>query len=459
MEKDKPQSSVNSPTSSTSSVNEEQIITELTLAGIKVLMVRKKDQIVYKLPDNVQVSSISEEQRKRLMEEIQSLHAATMLAAAQQQQVNMPMDNNKPIAPKTDALVLNTPPQPTPAEADAIKETARKLREELEQQQQLMLLQQRLQQQGMKRSGMYEATSPPDSSKGPRKYIKTGKYSKKKQLQGLLPQSPQHQQQPNLFNIQSMSADNSNNNSATTSAASTPVASATDVPISSFGVPTPLQTQPQQPPPPPPLQQQQQPVQLQQTQKPIAAAKQQDIRKFPQTLPDSILSKRLPEEEFQHREIKRRFLDTLSKDHVAVTNPDYKTPFKSLEDAINRLLPYHIYHYPKADLDANKISVELQDSAILDIFKCQSDLFEKYKKMQEKLEKSDETLSMKILIGRQVMSDQRQKLAEEQARVSAEQAAQAAYRKEQQRLQNEKAQLAALVGQQLPPGFDTMGMF
>ncbi|CEI97489.1 hypothetical protein RMCBS344292_11621 [Rhizopus microsporus] len=79
--------------------------------------------------------------------------------------------------------------------------------------------------------------------------------------------------------------------------------------------------------------------------------------------------------------------------------------------------------------------------------------------MQEKLGKSDETLSMKILIGRQVMSDQRQKLAEEQARVSAEQAAQAAYRKEQQRLQTEKAQLAALVGQQLPPGFDTMGMF
>lgn len=72
---------------------------------------------------------------------------------------------------------------------------------------------------------------------------------------------------------------------------------------------------------------------------------------------------------------------------MAVTNPDYKTPFKSLEDAINRLLPYHIYHYPKADLDANRISVELQDSAILDIFKCQSDLFEKHKKMQEKLEK------------------------------------------------------------------------
>ena len=57
---------------------------------------------------------------------------------------------------------------------------------------------------------------------------------------------------------------------------------------------------------------------------------------------------------------KKRFLETLSKDHVAVTTPDYKTPFSSTKDAIDRLLPYHIYHYPKTDLVANKVSVELQ---------------------------------------------------------------------------------------------------
>lgn len=57
------------------------------------------------------------------------------------------------------------------------------------------------------------------------------------------------------------------------------------------------------------------------------------------------------------------------------------------------------------------------------------------------------------------MADQRQKLTEEQARISAEQAAQATIRKEQQRIQAEQAQLAAFVGQQLPPGFDTTGMF
>ncbi|KAI9269960.1 hypothetical protein BY458DRAFT_436324 [Sporodiniella umbellata] len=294
-------------------------------------MVRKKDQIVYKLPDNVQISSIGEEQHKRLMEEIQSLHAATMMAA---QQASLP--ETKPIAPK--ALSLSTPPQPTAAEADAMKETARKLREELEQQQ-------RYQQQ---------------EDKSPRKYNKTGKYSKKRPL-------------------------------------STP-------------------------------------------------------HKEKYSLPDSILSKRLPEEELQHREIKKRFLGALAKDHTAVTQPD-TSAFRSLEDAVQRLLPYHIYHYPKADLDANKISEKLQDTAILDIFKCQAELFDKYQQFIEKLNKADDTLSMKILMGRQIMADQRQKMAEEQARVTAEQVA---IRKEQQRIQNERAQLSALVSQ---GGFDSMGMF
>ncbi|KAI8053672.1 uncharacterized protein B0P05DRAFT_600305 [Gilbertella persicaria] len=132
-----------------SSTVDEEIITQLTLAGLKVLMVRKRDQIIYKLSDNMQVSSIGEEQRQQLIKEIQTLHQATMDAAQQQQQYTSEV---KPIAPKHDALSsLDTPPQPTAAEADAIKETARKLREELEQQQQ---------QQHMMRTASYDSSSP-----------------------------------------------------------------------------------------------------------------------------------------------------------------------------------------------------------------------------------------------------------------------------------------------------------
>lgn len=31
-----------------------------------------------------------------------------------------------------------------------------------------------------------------------------------------------------------------------------------------------------------------------------------------------------------------------------------------MKDVIDRLLPYHVYQYPKMDLDANKVSLELQ---------------------------------------------------------------------------------------------------
>ena len=55
-----------------------------------------------------------------------------------------------------------------------------------------------------------------------------------------------------------------------------------------------------------------------------------------------------------------RIYDSILSDHKAVTEPDYKTPFKSKQDVIDRLLPYHIYQYPKVDMDANKIPVDKQ---------------------------------------------------------------------------------------------------
>ncbi|CAO3621965.1 unnamed protein product [Mucor hiemalis] len=167
---------------SSSNSDDEEVITQLTLAGLKVLMVRKRDQIIYKLPDNMQVSSIKEEQRQQLMKEIQALHQATMAAAAsaqQKQQLQQGAADIKPIAPKNEPPSLDTPPQPTAAEADAIKETARKLREELEQQQSQFKQQQQMY--------PYDSnpSSPHDSSKTTRRYNKTGKYSKKKLQQHL----------------------------------------------------------------------------------------------------------------------------------------------------------------------------------------------------------------------------------------------------------------------------------
>ncbi|KAG0204593.1 hypothetical protein BGX28_003532 [Mortierella sp. GBA30] len=65
------------------------------MAGLTVLMIRKKDQVIYKLPDNMSVQSLSQDQRERLLAEINLLHhqqtTAQALAAtqAQTQQVQM----------------------------------------------------------------------------------------------------------------------------------------------------------------------------------------------------------------------------------------------------------------------------------------------------------------------------------------------------------------------------------
>lgn len=78
-------------------------------------------------------------------------------------------------------------------------------------------------------------------------------------------------------------------------------------------------------------------------------------------------------------------------------------PFSSVEDVINRLLPYHIYQYPEGDLETN-ISTEEKlgnshdrdgitkgikiikiDDTMIEIFKCQVEMFEKHNKINEKV--------------------------------------------------------------------------
>lgn len=94
-------------------------------------------------------------------------------------------------------------------------------------------------------------------------------------------------------------------------------------------------------------------------------------------------------------------MESLLSDRNAVVSVNYKEPFSSVEDAINRLLPYHIYQYPKRDLDSNQIPLERQgisykhfksswltcfflDNTMIEIFKCQSEMFEKHNQITTK---------------------------------------------------------------------------
>ncbi|KAG0190771.1 hypothetical protein DFQ28_001618 [Apophysomyces sp. BC1034] len=363
------------PTTETiSGAPDEEIITQLTLAGLKVLMVRKRDQIIYKLPDNMSVSSIGEDQRKLLLSEIQALHAATMAAAAKANTATKIGSEAKTIAPKQNGFAAPLSASST-AEADALKETARKLREELEQQQL----------KGQTDSS-YLLHSMPEI-KTTRKYVKTGKYSKKR-LQQQQNQQQSLSQQQLLALQQSLQA---------ASTLSIPNSSAQNNTLKTLAFPT---------------------------------------GQLP-SLP--ILTKRLPEEESHQLEVKRRFVESLDADKLAVTRPNYYTPFHSTQDAINRLLPYHIYQYPKGDLDANKIPLDRQDNAMLDLFKCQTEMFEKHATVSKAMGKSAGSVSLQISLEKQLLAEQRQRLTEEQTRVAAEQAAQ---HQEMLRIQAEQARLA-----------------
>ncbi|KAI7871235.1 hypothetical protein BDF14DRAFT_1764775 [Spinellus fusiger] len=295
-------------------------------------MVRKGDQIIYKLPDNMSVASIGEEQRKLLMSEIQALHAATMAAAAKANTARTMTDTAmfaKTIAPKHSGLVAPIPTtlqtQTSSAEADALKETKRKLREELEQQQL------KIQQQNTS----YMNTS---EVKTTRKYVKTGKYSKKRQQQTMLQHSQSQLMQPTPIEPSSQHYQHHqqtlSQQQLLTLQQSLQAASTT-----SHTLPAPPHSMPHH----------------------TNVATTTKMFTFPQSLPTKpMFVKRMPEEEKQHLGVKQRFVEALAVDHRAVTCPDYHTPFTSLQDAMNRLLPYHIYQYPKGDLDANKIPMDRQ---------------------------------------------------------------------------------------------------
>ncbi|KAL4268918.1 GLTSCR protein conserved domain-containing protein [Pleurotus pulmonarius] len=51
------------------------------------------------------------------------------------------------------------------------------------------------------------------------------------------------------------------------------------------------------------------------------------------------------------QETKERFAARLAADHAAVLHPDVDTPFMDVQDAMSRLLPYHIFLQPKNDLE------------------------------------------------------------------------------------------------------------
>ena len=54
---------------------DEIVLQELEISGIRVLKVKKGQQIVYKLANNVSVNALNETKRQQIMQSIMRLHA------------------------------------------------------------------------------------------------------------------------------------------------------------------------------------------------------------------------------------------------------------------------------------------------------------------------------------------------------------------------------------------------
>ncbi|KAK3820169.1 MAG: hypothetical protein J3Q66DRAFT_167737 [Benniella sp.] len=84
-----------------------------------------------------------------------------------------------------------------------------------------------------------------------------------------------------------------------------------------------------------------------------------------------------------HDSVRNGMAQELQTTHKDLRRPDFRTPFSSLQDAIERLLPFHVFQYPAQDIDsqakafANRSEVELNARA-LSIHKRKYELFNKY---------------------------------------------------------------------------------
>ncbi|KAI0047770.1 hypothetical protein FA95DRAFT_1661675 [Auriscalpium vulgare] len=74
-----------------------------------------------------------------------------------------------------------------------------------------------------------------------------------------------------------------------------------------------------------------------------------------------------PEEEATAAKVSSRVASCLTSDHIAALFPDVETPFESPEDAVNRLLPYHIFQIPKEDLGKGKQKATEEDFLKLEL--------------------------------------------------------------------------------------------
>ncbi|RHZ76464.1 hypothetical protein Glove_197g57 [Diversispora epigaea] len=470
--------------------NQDEQITTLNLAGLSVLMYKKKGEIIYRLADNMSVNSLSNEQREKLLKEIKALHDSSSITPTivsssikTPQQQLAPATQQSPIISSSSSssssslssqirtsnnTTITSSIRSQPSIAPAVTNPSTSARP-----QQLIAPASSVRPQPLinpisssssvtaaaassstTSSSSYsgitttststlfptsQLTNTPfirsSSIDGPtkmindlslrstRRYNKTGRYSKKRSQMDE-EESPYNQSYTQSYYTQPIpmpmnttgtyypSVTNVTNINVTNSTNATTLASRLTMPSYYSGMHSINSTIPQ------------------------------GIKRS-YSVTDKERTERTMEEYQHHADVVQRFDAAIKADQMSVIQPDYKTPFRSYQDAVARLLPYHIFDYPDEDMKNNDQTTELDSTKIaLKFYKKRKVVFDKYNEIIKREAEKPCSIALTNLCERLVNEDYRasNNVLKEEGRRVIEQARILSQHQHQQQQQQQQQQ-------------------
>ncbi|TIA88602.1 hypothetical protein E3P99_02492 [Wallemia hederae] len=68
----------------------------------------------------------------------------------------------------------------------------------------------------------------------------------------------------------------------------------------------------------------------------------------------------------------------IEEDHEHVLHPDYNTPFTSYDDALDRLLPYHVFQVPDSETPESSREDALNDAVVYDFYRRRQNIYDRF---------------------------------------------------------------------------------
>ncbi|KAF8482799.1 hypothetical protein DFH94DRAFT_729768 [Russula ochroleuca] len=126
-----------------------------------------------------------------------------------------------------------------------------------------------------------------------------------------------------------------------------------------------------------------------------------------------------PDEEAAAARVSARVASRLTADHISALFPDADSPFRDIEDVVDRLLPYHVFQHPREDLlkagkgkrkatEAEILRSEVAETKFaLECFKRRQKLEERFRRARTKSGKRTASDDQAYYLERQVLDCER----------------------------------------------------